>query len=427
MNVNREYQQVLDYLYQTLPMFQRIGGTAFNKNLDRTISFLDHLDNPQTKFKSIHVAGTNGKGTSSHMIASVLQEVGVKVGLYTSPHLIEFTERIKINGQEATQDFVVQFVMENRAFMEKLKPSFFETTVAMAFQYFAAQEVDIAVIEVGMGGRLDSTNVIHPEIALITYIGYDHQQFLGETLEEIAKEKAGIIKSETPVVLGKSQPELISLFKSVAQEKSAPLYSSDKIEVEGRDGLFRVDNSEFRIEDIQTDLKGDYIRLNLPGVIKVLELIRQKFSIDESHLIRGLGNTVGNTGLKGRWQIISKKPLAICDTGHNEDGIQLIFSQISQMEFKKLHVVWGMVSDKLPDKLLKLLPSTGIYYFCRPSIPRGLDADQLYSAAREKGLDGTVYSSVREAWRAALRKSDFDDLIFVGGSTFVVADLLSEI
>ncbi|WP_089238998.1 bifunctional folylpolyglutamate synthase/dihydrofolate synthase [Belliella buryatensis] len=422
------YEHTLDYLFNALPMFQRVGASAFKKDLSNTIALCNHLNNPQHKFKSIHVAGTNGKGSSSHAICSVLIEAGYKVGLYTSPHLKTFTERIKINGQEIPDADVIAFVAENKRFLDEIKPSFFEMTVGMAFWYFAKEKVDIAVIEVGMGGRLDSTNVIQPEVCLITNIGYDHMQFLGDTLEAIAGEKAGIIKENTPVVISQRQAATTPVFQAIAAEKNAPIYfAEDFIQIEKaathNSGSYqiRISDKQFQLE---LDLKGNYQQKNLAGIIQTIQVLRDLgYEITQEHLKCGLNKVVKNTGLKGRWQQLGDNPMIICDTGHNQDGISQILNQINEYTFNKLWMVIGMVNDKDLDKVLAILPKEADYIFVEAKIPRALPAEELAILAKKYKLQGLVISDVNMGLEYAKKNAAQDDLIFIGGSTFVVAEI----
>ncbi|HMQ00003.1 MAG TPA: folylpolyglutamate synthase/dihydrofolate synthase family protein, partial [Cyclobacteriaceae bacterium] len=372
-----------------LPMFQRIGAAAFKKDLTNTIALCEHLGNPQHKFKSIHVGGTNGKGSSSHMLASVLQEAGYKTGLYTSPHLKDFTERIRINGESVSEQFVVDFVARIKPQIEFIKPSFFEITVVMAFEYFAQQKVDVAVIEVGMGGRLDSTNVIMPVLSLITNIGTDHQEFLGDTPQKIAFEKAGIIKKEVPVVISEYQAEVADVFMKKAQEKNAAIYfAANEITcVKDARGIFLVTDTVNQNSILTLDLAGNYQQKNLPGVLKSLRLLQDiGFQITAEQIQNGLAHVVRNTNLKGRWQQIGSNPLSICDTGHNLEGIQEVLQQIAQQHFETLHIVWGSVKDKDIAAILSLLPKDAKYYFCQAKIPRAMDAADLAKMAAKQGL-----------------------------------------
>ncbi|SIS76025.1 dihydrofolate synthase / folylpolyglutamate synthase [Belliella pelovolcani] len=422
------YEQTLDYLFNALPMFQRVGASAFKKDLSNTIALCNHLENPQHQFKTIHVAGTNGKGSSSHAICSVLMEAGYKVGLYTSPHLKSFTERIKINGQEIAEKDVIAFVAENKAFLDEVKPSFFEMTVGMAFWYFAKEEVDIAVIEVGMGGRLDSTNVIQPEVCLITNIGYDHMQFLGDTLEAIAGEKAGIIKENTPVVISQRQRETTAVFQAIAAKKNAPIYfAEDFIQIE-KAASHNSGSYQIRISDqqfpINLDLKGNYQQQNLAGIIQTIEVLRNLgYVIPQEELENGLRKIVKNTGLKGRWQELGLQPRIICDTGHNQDGISQILNQLNEYTYNKLWMILGMVNDKDLDKVLAMLPKEAAYIFVEAKIPRALSATALANQAEKYQLKGLVIADVNDGLAYAKKNAAKDDLIFIGGSTFVVAEI----
>ncbi|GGF48516.1 bifunctional folylpolyglutamate synthase/dihydrofolate synthase [Echinicola rosea] len=425
------YQETLDYLFNALPMFQRIGAAAFKKDLSNTLKLCEHLGQPHKQFKSIHVAGTNGKGSSSHMLAAVLQEAGYKVGLYTSPHLKSFTERIKINGQEIPQDKVVDFVAQHRGFLDALKPSFFEMTVGLAFAHFAAEKVDFAVIEVGMGGRLDSTNVITPEVSLITNIGLDHTQFLGTTLAEIAGEKAGVIKVRVPVVISQTQSETIEVFKSRAMQQSAPIFFADQFFKVQQIGL----NNNSKVCDYQVvkndrkmiyslDLFGKYQEKNLPGVLMVLEVLKEKgIAIGPETIHAGLAHAAGISGLKGRFQQLGESPLVYCDTGHNEDGIGQLVEQLQAMPYDQLYIILGMVNDKDLSKVLSLLPKEAKYVFCEANLPRALPADQLQEKAAAQGIIGEVIRDVNEALAEIRKKASKNDLIFIGGSTFVVAEI----
>ncbi|MFD2035905.1 bifunctional folylpolyglutamate synthase/dihydrofolate synthase [Belliella marina] len=422
------YTQTLDYMFNALPMFQRIGSAAFKKDLGNTISLCRHLGNPERQFKSIHVAGTNGKGSTSHALCSVLMEAGYKVGLYTSPHLKSFTERIKINGQDISAAAVVDFVGTHKAYIDELKPSFFEMTVGMAFWYFAKEEVDIAVVEVGMGGRFDSTNVLIPEVSVITNIGFDHMQFLGNTLPEIAGEKAGIIKEKIPVVISQRQEETSAVFENIANSKNSPLYfAEDFFEIHKKTnsplGVFEVKTAskQFRIA---LDLKGNYQRKNLAGILQTITVLQNLgYQITQSHIEYGLGQVTNNTGLKGRWQQIGAEPTVICDTGHNEDGVKYIIDQISQYAYNQLYIVVGMVNDKDVSKVLSLLPEDAYFFFVQANIPRAMRAADLSIKANDLGLKGEIIEDVNMAIAAAKKKAGKDDLIFVGGSTFVVAEI----
>ncbi|HYC86921.1 MAG TPA: folylpolyglutamate synthase/dihydrofolate synthase family protein [Chryseosolibacter sp.] len=428
--VVRNYQEAIDYLYQNLPMFQRVGAAALKPDLSNTIALCGILGNPQAKFSSIHVAGTNGKGSTSHMLASVLQSSGYKTGLYTSPHLKRFTERIRINGEEIHEDFVIDFINRTHLAIERVKPSFFEMTVAMAFDYFASEGVDMAVIEVGLGGRLDSTNVIDPVLSVITNIGWDHKDLLGDTLVAIASEKAGIIKQGTPVVVSERQGDVQEVFIAKASREGAPLvFASDHYSASVREKNNGVtwsvshDGKPF-MKDLQIPLHGLYQRKNVPGVIQAVEVLRKVgFSITNEELRHGLEHVISQTNLKGRWQILGDAPRVICDTGHNVDGIREVMYQIRQQKFRELHMVWGMVKEKEVSAVFSILPKGATYYFCEAKIPRAMPASGLHEYATAAGLRGVVIPDVNNALKAALRAASPDDLIFVGGSTFVVAEI----
>ncbi|MFY7787370.1 MAG: bifunctional folylpolyglutamate synthase/dihydrofolate synthase [Thermoflexibacteraceae bacterium] len=422
------FDETLHYLYNKLPMFQRIGAAAYKADLDNTIALCKHLGNPEKKLKTIHIAGTNGKGSSSHLIAAVLQQAGYRTGLYTSPHLKSFTERIRINGQEIEENYVTGFVAQHFDFIEQLQPSFFELTVGLAFSYFLEKQVDIAVIEVGLGGRLDSTNVILPEVSLITNISYDHQNLLGDTLSQIATEKAGIIKPHTPVVISQWQDEIATVFEQKSQAANSPLVFADShyqiIQNEATQQFQVLKNKELLLNNLSCELKGSYQPKNFRGVIGVIECLRQKgYAIPDEAIREGFAKVCSLTGLKGRWQQLGQNPLIICDTGHNEDGIRQIVAQIQQQKFKQLHFVLGAVNDKAIDKILVQLPKNAIYYFCKPNLPRGLDANNLQMQAQLYELVGNVYDSVQIAIDAAKAAAKAEDMIFIGGSTFVVAEI----
>ncbi|NVK26789.1 MAG: bifunctional folylpolyglutamate synthase/dihydrofolate synthase [Flavobacteriia bacterium] len=402
-----KFQQTVNWLYNQLPVYQRSGGANYKIDLSKTLALMKYLGHPENRFKSIHVAGTNGKGSVSHMLASIFQEAGLKVGLYTSPHLRDFRERVKINGQMISKEEVIDFVEKNKPSFQALELSFFEMTVGLAFECFANHEVDIAIVEVGMGGRLDSTNVIIPEVSVITNIGLDHQAFLGNDLPTIAGEKAGIIKPGIPVVIGQRQVETTPVFLKVAAKNEAPILWADE--------AIRTNYS--------TDLKGEYQIHNVKTAVAAIHQ-QELFDIDEAHVKRGLKRVVENTGLLGRWQTLSTQPLTICDTGHNADGIRFIINQLQNTPHEHLHMVWGMVNDKDIDAVLKMLPKSATYYFCKPDIPRGLDPEKLHSAAKKISLHGKAHTSVKNALIAAKAIAGKEDLIFVGGSTFVVAEVV---
>jgi dihydrofolate synthase / folylpolyglutamate synthase len=430
-----DYSATLEFLFSRLPMFQRIGPAAYKDNLDNTVLLDDFYGNPHRKFKTIHVAGTNGKGSVSHMLAAVLQASGYKTGLYTSPHLKDFRERIRINGEMISAEEVANWVEEFRINNElwNIEPSFFELTVAMAFDYFANKEVDVAIIEVGLGGRLDSTNIITPEISIITNIGLDHTTLLGDLLEKIALEKAGIIKAGIPVVIGTSQIETKKVFEEVAALKLAPLFFADQeytidygmTDLEGNQLLSVNKNGNRFFTRLKLDLKGRYQQLNLPAVLKTVELLRDMgWEITDGDLLRGLANARKMTGIMGRWQVLGYNPLLVCDTAHNAEGMKEVVQQIAQTPFEKLHFVLGLVKDKSPEKVLGLLPADAEYYFVKADIPRALDEKELARIASEFGLAGSTYSSVMKAFDVARSQAKKNDMVFVGGSTFVVAEIL---
>ncbi|MCD8411705.1 bifunctional folylpolyglutamate synthase/dihydrofolate synthase [Tenacibaculum finnmarkense] len=400
------YQQTLDWMFAQLPMYQKEGKTAFKKDLTNSIALSNELGNPEKKFKTIHVGGTNGKGSTSHLIASVLQEAGYKVGLYTSPHLKNFTERIRINGQEIEQESIIDFISQNKQFLEAQKLSFFEMTVGMAFDYFAKQKVDIAIIEVGLGGRLDSTNIITPEVAVITNIGLDHTQFLGETLPEIAYEKAGIIKNNISVVVGERQKEVEKVFIDKANECNAKIvFASDQ------------DYS------YKTDLLGDYQSKNVKTAVKAIRQLKD-FVVSEQNIKNGLLKVVENTNLKGRWQILQQHPKVICDTAHNKEGLIYTLAQLKNEQYKNLHIVLGVVSDKDLAAILPMFPQNARYYFCKPNIIRGLSEKKLKDTAEVFNLTGDLFGSVNEAFEVSKTQANSKDCIYIGGSTFVVAEIL---
>lgn len=404
------YSETIEWLFQQLPMYQTQGASAYKKDLTNTILLAKYLGNPEVDLKCIHVAGTNGKGSTSHLLASVFQEAGYRVGLYTSPHLKDFRERIKINGEEISEQFIVDFVVKNKPFFEEHQLSFFEMTVGLAFDYFRKEKTDINIIEVGMGGRLDSTNIITPEVSVITNIGLDHTQFLGTTLEAIAFEKAGIIKQKVPVVIGEYTSETRKVFENKAQETHSAIYfASDLID-----------------EAPKTVLLGDYQQQNKKTVLQTLRVIQSqnKFVISDENIESGFLNVIKNTGLLGRWQQINDTPKAICDTAHNSHGLKIVLNQIQKEKFDDLHIVLGVVNDKDLDEILPLFPKNAKYYFCKPEIPRGLDAIILKEAASKFELKGKVFDSVSNAYQAALEKASPKDFIYVGGSTFVVAEIL---
>lgn len=396
-------------MFDQLPMYQRVGKAAYKADLANTVLLMDHLEDPHKSFKSVHVAGTNGKGSTSHMLASVMQHAGYKVGLYTSPHLKDFRERIRINGVMIPKDYVTDFVGKHKPFFEENSLSFFEMTVGLAFDYFRTEKIDIAIVEVGLGGRLDSTNIITPEISVITNIGLDHTNFLGTTLEEIAVEKAGIIKARVPVIIGEIQEETRFVFEQVAEQLLAPITFAE----------------ERKLPKYSTDLLGGYQQKNIKTAVVGIEVLREQgWSISPQSVENGLLNVMSSTGLMGRWQVLSKEPKVICDTAHNTEGLKEVLTQVAGEVYDRLFIVLGVVNDKDLNKLLPLFPRDAQYFFCKPDVPRGLDATELQKAAVKHSLEGEVYSSVKDAYRAALKKANKTDLIYIGGSTFTVAEVL---
>jgi len=428
-----DYPQILQFLYSQLPMYQRMGKAAYKANLDNTLALDDYFGNPHKQFISIHVAGTNGKGSVSHILASILQEAGFKVGLYTSPHLKDFRERIKINGSEIPEKSVVDFVGNNMGIIEKIKPSFFEMTVAMAFYYFAEKKVDVAVVEVGLGGRLDSTNILQPLLSIITNIGYDHTEFLGDTIPQIAKEKADIIKHGIPVVVGETQKETRDIFLKTASSKNARIFFADSY-YKADYSLLTIDNyqlfnvyknNKLEYSNLKTDLLGNYQRKNVITALRAVDVVAdQGLNMNREQIYAGLSKVILNTGFFGRWQIIDTDPLVICDTGHNMEGLAEVFRQIGNMEYKQLHIIFGVVNDKDLNSILVLLPKDAQYYFTKAGIPRAMDENQLSLEAGKRGINGKAYPTVPEALKSAKSQASGDDLIFVGGSTFVVAEVI---
>lgn len=403
------YSETLTWMFNQLPMYQTQGASAYKEDLKNILLLSEHLGNPHKNLACIHVAGTNGKGSTSHMLASVLQAAGYKVGLYTSPHLRDYRERIKINGKEISQDFVCSFIQKHKNFLEKLDISFFEMSVGLAFEYFTLEKVDIAIIEVGMGGRLDATNIITPLVSVITNISMDHTQFLGTTIEAIAKEKGGIIKKEIPVIISEYNPITKMVFSAIAKEKNAEIYFA----------------YESVPKNYTTDLLGDYQELNKKAVIKTIEILQKtrKYKVSETALKTGLQQVVSTTGLKGRWQQIGKNPKIICDTAHNQSGLEIVLQQIKKETYDHLHMVLGFVNDKKINEILPLFPTDASYYFCKPNSPRGLDTEILHKAAIKIGLKGLPYSNVEAALEAAKKAAKKTDFIYVGGSNFVVAEI----
>ena len=405
-----KYDQYTDYLFSQVPMFQNVGSNAYKEGLENTHILDEHFGHPHTQFRAIHVAGTNGKGSCSHTIASVLQEAGYKVGLFTSPHLTDFRERIRVNGTMIPEQYVMDFIDNERDFFEPLHPTFFELTTALAFKYFAEQKVNVAVIEVGLGGRLDCTNIITPDISIITNISFDHVQYLGDTLAKIAGEKAGIIKHGVPVIIGEKHPETTPVFTEKAKREQAPLYFAEDFKPN---------------KDYQYELKGLYQSKNLQtSLCAIDQLIRNGYHITEENIQNGLLHVTHHTGLRGRWQIVRHSPTVICDTGHNVGGIKYIAQQLKEQKCQELRIVFGMVSDKDVNSVLELMPQNAKYYFCQASVKRAMPHHQLKRLAKQHNLQGNSYKTVENAYKKALSQSNPNDCIFVGGSTFVVADFL---
>lgn len=408
-----DYQHTLEYLYNSVPMFQQVGSSAYKEGLENTLALDEHFGHPHRNFRTIHVAGTNGKGSCSHTLAAILQEAGYRTGLYTSPHLVDFRERIRVNGQPVPEEYVIRFVEEERSFFEPLSPSFFELTTAMAFRYFADQKVDVAIIEVGLGGRLDCTNIIRPDLCIITNISFDHTQFLGSTLAQIASEKAGIIKQDIPVVIGETTPETRPVFAEKAQAVQAPI-------------CFAEDHVPEEYSDMDYELKGLYQEKNRRTLLTALPLLKKAgYHLSEQAIRNGFAHVCELTGLMGRWQKLQDAPTLICDTGHNVGGITYIAEQLKQQTYRKLHIVMGMVNDKDIRGVLALLPRDTDYYFTKASVKRALPEAELARLANAAGLQGECYPDVPTAVRAAQEKSLPEDFIFVGGSSFIVADLLA--
>ncbi|MDA7744741.1 bifunctional folylpolyglutamate synthase/dihydrofolate synthase [bacterium] len=406
------YSETLDYLYQQLPMYQRIGQAAYKADLSSTVALMSHLGNPENQFKSIHVAGTNGKGSVSHLLSSIFQEAGYKTGLYTSPHLVDFRERVRINGEMIPENKVVEFVSKHKATLDSLKLSFFEWTVGLAFDYFEQEKVDIAIVEVGMGGRLDSTNVITPELSIITNIGSDHSQFLGDSPGKIAKEKAGVIKKNRPVIIGRSQRETEGIFRKIALDRDSPITFADQ---------------QFPDDIPLSPLQGQYQKENFQTVVISCEKLSQLgWNMDSNQIQKGFGNVLINTGLRGRWELIQDKPKLICDVAHNVEGLGIVFEQLKTTPYHDLHIVLGFVNDKNVRDILELVPNDAKLYLCEPDIPRAMPVSRLVQIATEVDLKFSSHPNVNEATSAARSAAISDDLIFVGGSTFVVADLLKQ-
>ena len=423
------YQETLTYLYNSAPLFQHVGKNAYKEGLDNTLALDAHFNHPHRKFRTIHVAGTNGKGSCSHTLAAILQSAGYKVGLYTSPHLVDFRERIRVNGIQVSKEYVMDFVADHREFFEPLHPSFFELATAMAFNYFAEQQVDVAVVEVGLGGRLDCTNIIRPDLCVITNISFDHVQFLGDTLAKIAGEKAGIIKTDIPVVIGETTPETRPVFAAKAQEVGAPIiFAEDEQRLEGftrtSDGYYCYDNKDY--PKLIGELGGYCQQKNTNTILSAIAQLKQAgYNLEDINVREGFAKVCELTGLMGRWQKLESNPTLICDTGHNVGGMQYISEQLKAQQYKTLHIVIGMVNDKDISGVLAMLPKGAIYYFTRASVQRALPEDKVKELAEAYGLHGKAYPDVATAVAAAKAAADVDDFIYVGGSSFIVADLLT--
>lgn len=427
-----EYQEAVDYLFAQLPMFQRLGAAAYKVDLGNIVALTAALDYPEKAYPTVHIAGTNGKGSVSSMLSSILMEAGYKTGLFTSPHLRSFTERIRVNGQEISQNAVVSFVEKYKNLLDEVQPSFFEATALMAFEYFRQERVDIAVIEVGMGGRLDSTNIIFPETTAITNISKDHAQFLGDTLAKIAAEKAGIMKANTDAIIGQTTDETLEVFQRIAGEKSANLLLAQK-KYQAKRLSGDLKHQRFLISDIENnqqfeldcDLSGYYQRWNIPVVLCLVDSLREKgWQLPQAAVLNGIAHASKNAGFKGRMTLLQENPIVIADIAHNEAGVDEVLAQIKSLKYEQLHIVWGMVNDKDIGHILRMLPHEAHYYFVCPNIPRGLDIESLAIAAKHAGLQGSTWPSVSLGYAAALRNASQDDLIYVGGSTFVVAEVV---
>ena len=427
------YKETIQFMYSALPMFQREGKAAYKANLNNSIAFDEYLQHPHTNYKSIHIAGTNGKGSTSHILASIFQEAGYKVGLYTSPHLKDYRERIRINGECVKKEFVIDFIKQHQSFIQKQKCSFFEMTVFMALEYFKKEKIDIAVIETGLGGRLDSTNLIKPELSIITNISKDHTQFLGDTIEKIAVEKAGIIKDNTPIIIGESKKEYDFVFQETAKNKNADIFFADKHlqipfmlkTLENRLKFNIEKEGKILFKDLEIDLLGNYQQKNIITAVCSILHLQKKIEVSTENIYNGLKKVVKNTHLLGRWQIMDSNPLIVCDTGHNEDGVKYVIEQIKNTAYKRLHIIWGMVADKNIDKILELLPENANYYFTKAQIPRAMDEKLLSTKAKKVNLKGESYEIVNKAIKSAIENAEANDFIFIGGSTFIVAEALS--
>lgn len=425
------YNEVLDFMYKSLPMYQRVGQAAYKANLDNTNILDHHFESPHKNYRCIHIAGTNGKGSFSHSLASILQEAGYKVGLYTSPHLLDYRERIRVNGEKISENYVTDFINNNYQLLTDLKPSFFEMSVALAFKYFYDEKVEIAVVEVGMGGKLDSTNIIKPDLSIITNIGLDHIQFLGDTIESIAEQKAGIIKKTIPVVISETNEITKKVFVKIAKQNNSEIYFADAdiktqiIKYSESYNTFKIQYDNV-VEELNFDLLGKYQEKNLQGILKSVDLLKRKgYLISDSALRRGLLNVKKNTSLRGRWEFINTQPLTICDIGHNYDGLYSVINQLTSLQYNKLHVVLGFANDKDIEHVLPLFPVDAIYYFTQASVPRAYNSKELKAVATNFNLIGNDYETVKTAFEAAKKIAEKEDIIFIGGSAFVVADLLT--
>lgn len=424
------YIESLNYLYERLPMFQRIGAPAIKKDLTNTIRLLDALKNPHTRFKTIHIAGTNGKGTSAHTLSAILQRAGYRTGLYTSPHLKSFTERIRVDGKEVTEEFVSTFVTRHQHLIEAINPSFFEVTVVMAFEYFNQQEVDIAIVETGLGGRLDSTNVILPEVSLITMIGWDHSDLLGDSLQQIAGEKAGIIKKGRPVVIGVDQPDLLSVFTEKASLEEAKLLTTEKYSVVLKEKSFTTQEVDvFRQDhllysDLKTDVTASYFLKNIPGILEVVNVLKEQgWVISNQSVVEGMAAVKKLSGLKGRWQVLEMDPFIVADISHNEPGLKELFAQVAALDLTGVHLIFGVVKDKDLGRILPLLPLHAHVYFTQSQVPRSMKAEDLQAKALALGYSGEAFGNVNEAIHFVKMKALATDLILICGSTFVVAEI----
>ena len=428
------YKEAIDYLFSQLPIFQRIGKAAYKADLVNTKLLDEHLKYPHKEYQVIHVAGTNGKGSVSHMLASVLQEAGYKTGLYTSPHYLDFRERIKVNGECVSKKFVARFIADNRSFIEKVSPSFFELTVVMAFEYFRNQNIDVAVVEVGMGGRLVSTNIVTPLVSVITNIGHDHQQFLGDSLDKIAGEKAGIIKRNIPVVIGETQEETKPVFIEKASELSSVIYFADEeinvpyalLTMDQKQQVNVEDKSGNRLyKDLKLDLTGSYQLKNLKTVLQTINVLKARLEISEEAIYKGIENTIGNTGILGRFMTLGNNPKIICDAAHNQEGLKLLFEQVKDIPCKDLHIITGFVNDKPIDSLIRVFPKTAKYYFTKADIPRALDENEVLNKFKVFGIAGGSFNTVSKALEQATKRAGVNDLILICGSTFIVAEAIT--